>query len=59
MKALSVQRDLLVRVYQCLDWICGEGLGPWPPESAPDPDELYLEVGAIVNPEGKDAREIT
>jgi hypothetical protein len=56
MTMITIPRDLLERVYLCLDWICGEGLGPWPPESAPDPDDLYLEIGAIVNPEGLDPK---
>ncbi len=56
----AVSRDLLLRLYRCLDWICGEGFTPVPTEwpGVPDPDDLYLELGAIVNPEGKDAREI-
>lgn len=58
-ETIAIPRDLFIRVYKFLDWICSERLRPWPPEVAPDPGDLYMEMGAIVNRDGEDARDVS
>lgn len=45
---MYIDRDLLIRMYGVLEWICGEGLSPWPEGTYPDPDDLLLEVVKIL-----------
>lgn len=40
--------DILLRCYGVLEWICGEGLTPWPAGSYPDPDDLYLDLSHLL-----------
>lgn len=51
-QCLGAWRDnILLRCYGVLDWICGEGLAPWPEGSYPDPDDLYLDVSVLLGTE--------